>query len=147
MWREHNNVERTKHVERNTRVERTQHVGQPFASSGGVGNWHWGVQLCASQLWQMADVHICTAIREAVNIWPLEYVFCRDLARLAPGALILSEFTGFARVLNGALRVNPFSQTQLGERRDDPNHFHLSACNVPASRVHIACSTRSLARP
>lgn len=87
------------------------------------------------QLWQLADVFVSTAIREAgacsrprahtylprcmnhrdgssrvcdsesssymwscrrlaVNIWPLEYVFCRGHAKLPAGSLVLSEFTG-----------------------------------------------------
>jgi len=67
------------------------------------------------QLWQLADVFVSTAIREAVNIWPLEYVFCRGHAKLPAGSLVLSEFTGFAHVLNGAIRVNPFSNKELVE--------------------------------
>jgi len=51
-----------------------------------------------------------TQLREAVNVWPLEYVYSRHLRGLPAGVLVLSEFSGFARVLNGGLRVNPNSQ-------------------------------------
>ena len=45
-------------------------------------------------------------------------MLCRHLSRLAPGVLVLTEFTGFARVLNGCLRVNPNAQTELVETLD-----------------------------
>ena len=73
-------------------------------------------------LWQQSDVAVFSAVREAVNVWPLEYVLTRSLPRETEkperelaGVLVLSEFSGFSRVLNGALRVNPFSQKQLQE--------------------------------
>uniref|UniRef100_A0A6S8DJN0 Uncharacterized protein n=1 Tax=Aplanochytrium stocchinoi TaxID=215587 RepID=A0A6S8DJN0_9STRA len=40
-----------------------------------------------------------------MNMLPFEYILARNDA---PGCLILSEFSGCSRVLNGALRVNPF---------------------------------------
>jgi len=82
-----------------------------------------------TKIWEHAHVHLCTAIREAVNTMPLEYVYTRHQAGLSAGVLVLSEFTGFARVLNGALRVNPFSQQQLVENLD------LALEMAPAERV------------
>ena len=61
---------------------------------------------------------MCTAIREAVNVWPLEYVLSRYLGKAPAGVLVMSEFTGFARVLNGGLRVNPFAQAAMVENLD-----------------------------
>ena len=69
-------------------------------------------------LWQESDVSVFSAVREAVNVWPLEYVLARSFAKVPAGVLVLSEFSGFSRVLNGALRVNPFSQKQLQEALD-----------------------------
>ena len=63
--------------------------------------------------WQEAKVLIVSAIREAVNVYPLEYLVARHLAGRPAGALVLSEFSGFSRVLNGALSVNPWSLSQL----------------------------------
>ena len=63
-------------------------------------------------LWQESDVSVFSAVK-AVNVWPLEYVLARSFANVPAGVLVLSEFTGFARVLNGALQVNPFSQNAL----------------------------------
>jgi len=69
-------------------------------------------------LWCAADIFVCTSVRESINVWPLEFVQARHSQALPPGVLILSEFTGFARLLNGALRVNPFSQSELVESFD-----------------------------
>jgi len=70
-------------------------------------------------LWCSAEVQVVTALKEAINVWPLEFVMARHLRGLPPGVLVLSEFTGFARVLNGGLRVNPNSQTELVEALDN----------------------------
>ena len=64
-------------------------------------------------LWQQARVSVNSAIREAVNVYPLEYVVARHYAGKPAGALVISEFSGFSRVLNGALSVSPWSQSQL----------------------------------
>jgi len=64
-------------------------------------------------LWQQARVSVNSAIREAVNVYPLEYVVARHHAGKPAGALVISEFSGFSRVLNGALSVSPWSQSQL----------------------------------
>ncbi|OEU17281.1 Glyco_transf_20-domain-containing protein [Fragilariopsis cylindrus CCMP1102] len=57
-------------------------------------------------LWKASDVLMLTPIREGLNHWPLEYIYCkRDMA---PGVVIASEFSAVCSILNGALRVNPF---------------------------------------
>jgi hypothetical protein len=45
-------------------------------------------------------------------------VLARSFANVPAGVLVLSEFSGFYRVLNGAIGVNPFSQKQLQEALD-----------------------------
>jgi trehalose 6-phosphate synthase/phosphatase len=70
------------------------------------------------RLWCACSVLLVTALREAINVFPLEYVLARQLSMQPPGVLVLSEFTGFARVLNGCLRINPNSQTELVETLD-----------------------------
>eukprot|EP00931_Biecheleriopsis_adriatica_P060235 TRINITY_DN36154_c0_g1_i1.p1 TRINITY_DN36154_c0_g1~~TRINITY_DN36154_c0_g1_i1.p1 ORF type:complete len:605 (+),score=106.61 TRINITY_DN36154_c0_g1_i1:740-2554(+) len=67
------------------------------------------------QLWSAAEIFVCTALREGINVWPLEFSLTRHLRKLSPGVLVLSEFTGFARILTGAVRVNPFSQEEVAE--------------------------------
>lgn len=61
------------------------------------------------QLWQMSDVIVYSTVREAVNAHPLEYVVARAAGKLPAGVAVLSEFSGFSRVLNGSLVMNPFS--------------------------------------
>jgi len=67
------------------------------------------------QLWCASNIYLTTALREAINTYPLEFVLARHLQKLPPGVLVISEFTGFARVLNGCLRVNPNCQTEVVE--------------------------------
>ena len=70
------------------------------------------------QLWCATQVLVITALREAINVSPLEFVLARHLRGLPAGTLVLSEFTGFGRVLNGCLCINPNSQTELVETLD-----------------------------
>jgi len=70
------------------------------------------------RLWCSTQILFITALREAINVYPLEYVLARHLRGVGAGTLILSEFTGFARVLNGCLRINPNSLTELVETLD-----------------------------
>jgi trehalose 6-phosphate synthase/phosphatase len=57
-------------------------------------------------LWKTSDVLMLTPIREGLNHWPMEFVYCKDPDN--PGVVIASEFTAVCSILNGALRVNPF---------------------------------------
>jgi len=69
-------------------------------------------------LWCHSHVMLTTALREAINTTPLEFVLARHLANRAAGVCVVSEFTGFARMLCGCLRVNPNSQSELVETLD-----------------------------
>eukprot|EP00316_Scyphosphaera_apsteinii_P000273 CAMPEP_0119325226 /NCGR_PEP_ID=MMETSP1333-20130426/65276_1 /TAXON_ID=418940 /ORGANISM="Scyphosphaera apsteinii, Strain RCC1455" /LENGTH=1012 /DNA_ID=CAMNT_0007333143 /DNA_START=95 /DNA_END=3133 /DNA_ORIENTATION=- len=64
-------------------------------------------------LWLKARVIVNSAIREAVNAHSLEYVLARSLANQSAGVAVLSEFSGFSRVLNGTITVNPWSKLQF----------------------------------
>eukprot|EP00980_Cylindrotheca_fusiformis_P014747 scaffold4011_cov95-Cylindrotheca_fusiformis.AAC.1 len=57
-------------------------------------------------LWKASDVLMLTPIREGLNHWPMEFVYCKDAEN--PGVVIASEFTAVCSILNGALRVNPY---------------------------------------
>ena len=63
------------------------------------------------QLWALADVACFTPVREALNSFPLEAVYARREG--PPGVVLLSEFSSASRVLNGALRVNPWNTEEL----------------------------------
>lgn len=57
-------------------------------------------------LWKASDIMMCTPIREALNHWPMEYIYAHKDD--TPGVVITSEFSAVASILNGALRVNPY---------------------------------------
>eukprot|EP01138_Halocafeteria_seosinensis_P014969 gb/GECG01015281.1/.p1 GENE.gb/GECG01015281.1/~~gb/GECG01015281.1/.p1 ORF type:complete len:1335 (+),score=160.38 gb/GECG01015281.1/:1-4005(+) len=72
-------------------------------------------------LWSCADIFLSTPIRDSLNLWALEYAFVtsKDSAivncvpRSETGKVIVSEFSGCSRVLNGALRVNPWQHDHV----------------------------------
>jgi len=61
-------------------------------------------------LYLAADVMLVTSLRDGMNLVAKEYVAARSDER---GALVLSEFTGAADELNGALLVNPHDIDEL----------------------------------
>jgi trehalose 6-phosphate synthase/phosphatase len=63
-------------------------------------------------LYQLADVALVTPLRDGMNLVCLEYVAARGDR---PGTLVLSEFTGAAQCLSGAVLVNPYNTAQLAE--------------------------------
>eukprot|EP00510_Aplanochytrium_minuta_P001363 CAMPEP_0184010528 /NCGR_PEP_ID=MMETSP0954-20121128/3266_1 /TAXON_ID=627963 /ORGANISM="Aplanochytrium sp, Strain PBS07" /LENGTH=1204 /DNA_ID=CAMNT_0026290133 /DNA_START=236 /DNA_END=3850 /DNA_ORIENTATION=- len=63
-------------------------------------------------LLKAADIFLVTPVRGGLNMLPFEYVLARNDD---PGCLILSEFSACSRVLNGALRINPFGTDQLAK--------------------------------
>ncbi len=62
----------------------------------------------------MADIFLLTCIREGLNLLPLEYIYARrELPR--GGVVVTSEFSTCATLLNGALKVNPFSPSHVSD--------------------------------
>jgi trehalose 6-phosphate synthase/phosphatase len=94
-------------------------------------------------LWQHSEVAVFSAVREAVNVWPLEYALTRSFAKVPAGVLVLSEFSGFSRVLNGALRVNPFNVRQLSENLDNALELPAAEREARAKKdlAHIHTNT------
>jgi trehalose 6-phosphate synthase/phosphatase len=66
-------------------------------------------ELCA--LYSVADVAVLTSLRDGMNLVSYEYVMCQKEHH---GALVLSEFTGAAHNLPGALLVNPWNIDEVG---------------------------------
>lgn len=65
-------------------------------------------------IWSVGDILACTPIREGMNAFPLEYVTVHSsLNTPGSGVMILSEFTAPARVLSGALYINPWSTVEV----------------------------------
>ncbi|KAF9930311.1 threalose-6-phosphate phosphatase [Linnemannia zychae] len=56
-------------------------------------------------LLSIADIGLITSVRDGMNTTSLEYIMCQNENH---GPLILSEFTGTAGSLGGALMVNPW---------------------------------------
>jgi len=95
-----------------------------------------------SGLYRAADVALVTPLRDGMNLVAKEYVAAQDAGD--PGALLLSEFTGAAAELTGALIVNPHEsegvaaalkralEMPLAERRErhGPMLAHLLVHNV-----------------
>jgi len=76
----------------------------------------WDVNMRVA-VWSIVDILIVSATRDGLNLLPFEYVSVRDKLRKG-GMCVLSEFAGCSRVLNGAIRVNPFSLTSIIEGID-----------------------------
>ena len=95
------------------------------------------------QLWCATSVLAITALREAINVTPLEFVLARHRRGLPAGTLILSEFTGFARVLNGCLCINPNSQTELVESVDTRTRARTRTPTRTLTRTLTATPTRT----
>eukprot|EP00752_Nemacystus_decipiens_P011628 g10323.t1 len=58
-------------------------------------------------LFKCARVLVLTAVREGLNLIPLEYIFARGEPESA-GVVLASEFSACSSLLNGAMRINPF---------------------------------------
>jgi trehalose-6-phosphate synthase len=59
-------------------------------------------------LWSLSDVFLSTCLRSGLSLYPMEFVVANENSE--GGILILSEFSGVSRVLNGAIIVNPWMQ-------------------------------------
>lgn len=66
-------------------------------------------ELCS--LYSLADVAVLTSLRDGMNLVSYEYVMCQKQHH---GALVLSEFTGAAQNLPGAILVNPWDIDEVG---------------------------------
>ena len=95
------------------------------------------------QLWQQARVVVSSSIREAVNTYPLEYITSRSLNGTSAGVVVLSEFSGFSRVLNGALSVNPWNSTALQAALDQALEMPQVEAEARAKKdlAHILSNT------
>ena len=101
------------------------------------------------RLWCASQMLFVTALREAINVCPLEFVLARHLNGKPSGTLILSEFTGFARVLNGCLRINPNAQVELVETLDQALTMRAEERDLRAAKdlAHIQrCTNEAFAQ-
>eukprot|EP00742_Colponemidia_sp_Colp-10_P008648 GILJ01009382.1.p1 GENE.GILJ01009382.1~~GILJ01009382.1.p1 ORF type:complete len:1037 (-),score=136.84 GILJ01009382.1:160-3270(-) len=66
-------------------------------------------------VWSVADAIVITSIRDGLCLAPFEYTALR---RDPPGAVVMSEFAGCSRALNGVLRVNPWNIEEVSSAMD-----------------------------
>eukprot|EP00968_Pinguiococcus_pyrenoidosus_P019693 scaffold2171_cov253-Pinguiococcus_pyrenoidosus.AAC.7 len=58
-------------------------------------------------MYQASDIFLALAVREGLNLCPLEYIYARQ-DPLTAGVVVASEFSACTSMLSGILRVNPF---------------------------------------
>jgi trehalose 6-phosphate synthase len=66
--------------------------------------------------YRLADVGLVTPLRDGMNLVAKEYVAAQDPDN--PGVLVLSQFAGAARELEGAILVNPYDPDEIAEALD-----------------------------
>lgn len=64
------------------------------------------------EIYRLADICLITSVHDGMNLVAKEFVAARDDEQ---GVLILSQFTGAARDLKGALLINPYSAEETSE--------------------------------
>lgn len=67
-------------------------------------------ELCA--LYAVSDVAIMTSLRNGMNLSSYEFIMCQVEKK---GVLLLSEFTGAAQNLSGAILCNPWDTAEVSE--------------------------------
>jgi trehalose 6-phosphate synthase/phosphatase len=86
-----------------------------YASAGRIPIQYFYRNMAPAELYahyRAADVALITPLRDGMNLVALEFVACRIHGG---GALVLSEFAGAARYLDGALVVNPYDVHAVAE--------------------------------
>jgi len=99
-------------------------------------------------LYRLADVALVTPLRDGMNLVCLEYIAARGDE---PGALILSEFTGAAQCLSGAVLVNPYNTSEVAQAladalRGKPNDAFAHMREFVHSNTSVAWAERFLER-
>jgi len=62
-------------------------------------------------LWQLGDVFLDTCVRGGLSMLPFEFLSAKHKNQITEpnvGVLVVSEFSSYSRILNGALLVNPW---------------------------------------
>ena len=68
-------------------------------------------------LYLASDILLSTAVREGLNLAPLEFIFAKQEPE-PPGVVVASEFSACTSMLSGALRVNPFNLESVANSLD-----------------------------
>jgi len=81
-------------------------------------------------LWLATDVFVSTAVGEGLNLIPLEFMYVRGNKDAEAGALIISEFSAGASVLNGAIRVNCYDIASIAKAMDETARMVRFFCSL-----------------
>lgn len=91
-------------------------------------------------LWLASDVILLTHIREGLNLLPLEYIYARKDQAYA-GVVVISEFSTCSSLLNGSIKINPFSSSSVADAIDKALSMSTKNCNARRARDLIFVST------
>ncbi|DAZ96599.1 TPA: hypothetical protein N0F65_000165 [Lagenidium giganteum] len=93
------------------RINDTFAVGrkEPIVAYSEVENTDLASRL---PLWKLGDIMLTTSVRDAVNLYPFEFVYAHELSKKA-GVVIVSEFSGSSRVLTGSIGINPWKREEI----------------------------------
>ncbi|KAF9332889.1 threalose-6-phosphate phosphatase [Podila minutissima] len=84
-------------------------------------------------LLSVADIGLITSVRDGMNTTSLEYIMCQQENH---GPLILSEFTGTAGSLGGAMMVNPWDYQGVAKVIYDALHLSEADKLVRHNQLH-----------
>jgi len=115
------------------------HINGEFGAVGLVGVQYMSQNLDTKELvalYLAADVMLVTPFRDGMNLVAKEYVACRPNDT---GVLVLSEFTGAATQLEGAVIVNPHDLDGLANAIDHAVHMpeHEMRERMAKLRAHV----------
>ena len=67
-------------------------------------------------LWSFSHVLLITSLRDGLTFSPFEFIYTKYYKeRFNKASIVLSEFSGCARQLNGAYIVNPFDLYDISQ--------------------------------
>lgn len=78
-------------------------------------------------LWRVGDILLTTSVRDAVNLYPFEFIYAHELKK-KPGVVIVSEFSGSSRVLTGSIGVNPWKREEIVRAIDRAVNMSADEC-------------------
>ncbi|KAG0034895.1 threalose-6-phosphate phosphatase [Podila clonocystis] len=84
-------------------------------------------------LLSVADIGLITSVRDGMNTTSLEYIMCQQENH---GPLILSEFTGTAGSLSGAMMVNPWDYQGVAKVIYDALHLSEADKLIRHNQLH-----------
>ncbi|KAG0292977.1 threalose-6-phosphate phosphatase [Dissophora globulifera] len=117
-------------------AELVAHINGTFGSLDFTPVHHYHQHIDRDEyyaLLSVADIGLITSVRDGMNTTSLEYIMCQAENG---GPLILSEFTGTAGSLGGALMVNPWDYQGVARVIYDALHLSEEDRRTRHSQLH-----------